>query len=119
MKKRSEKLLCWVAIITAFHLLSAFDEVSVSNETSRHSIPQDANDSLKRAAFEVLDSKCNVCHRKQNPFKVFSIKNMEKRAPKIYTQVIVKRRMPKGTKIRLTNEEYVTLEKWFLTQNIN
>lgn len=73
---------------------------------------------LKESAYEILDSKCNTCHRKQNPFKVFSYKNMEKHAPKIYKQVFVKRRMPKGNEHHLTKEEYDVLEQWLLTQNI-
>ena len=73
---------------------------------------------LKESAYEILEAKCNTCHRKQNPFKVFSYKNMEKHAPKIYKQVFVKRRMPKGDEHHLTKEEYDLLEQWLLTQNI-
>lgn len=72
---------------------------------------------LKEQAFEILDKKCNVCHRKQNPFKVFSLKNMNKHAPKIYQQVFVKRKMPKGDKIKLTTEEYQLLKNWLKSQN--
>ncbi len=77
-----------------------------------------SNDSLKKAAFNILDTQCNGCHRKQNPFMIFKEKNMEKRAPKIYQMVFVERRMPKGNEIKLTNEEYATLEKWLFTQEI-
>jgi len=49
---------------------------------------------------------------------VFSLKNIEKRAPKIYKQVFVERRMPKGDDNRLNNEEYNKLEKWLSTQKI-
>lgn len=76
------------------------------------------NEALKKAAFEVLETKCNVCHRKQNPFMIFKAKNMEKRAPKIYQMVFVERKMPKGNEIKLTKEEYATLEKWLFTQEI-
>ena len=72
---------------------------------------------LKQAALSVLQTKCNVCHRKQNPFKVFSVKNMEKHASKIHKQVFVKQRMPKGD-IKLTTEEYSKLKEWLLTQTI-
>lgn len=74
-------------------------------------------DTLKQAALDVLQTRCNVCHRKQNPFKVFSAKNMEKHAAKIHKQVFVKRRMPKGD-VKLTSVEYDKLEKWLSTQNI-
>ena len=69
-------------------------------------------------AFKVLESKCNVCHRKQNPFMVFKLKNMEKRAVKIHRMVFLERRMPKGNDIHLTKKEYSTLKKWLSTQNI-
>ena len=81
-----------------------------------HSIGK--TDDLKFEAFEVLKTKCNVCHRKQNPFMVFNEKNMTKRARKIYQMVFVKRKMPKGDEITLTDREYTQLENWLLTQEI-
>ncbi|MBL4709511.1 MAG: hypothetical protein JKY48_13835 [Flavobacteriales bacterium] len=72
---------------------------------------------LKTEAFEVLNAKCNICHRKQNPFKIFSLKNMERHAPKIYKQVFIKKRMPKGNKIKLTKLEYEKLKNWLNTLN--
>lgn len=74
---------------------------------------------LKKQVFTILDTKCNVCHRKQNPFKIFRLKNMDKHAPKIYEQVFIKRRMPKGDKIKLTEQEYQTLKQWLTTKNLN
>ncbi len=73
---------------------------------------------LKEEAFSILDTKCNICHRKQNPFMIFKMKNMEHRAKKIYTQVFVKRRMPKGDEITLSMQEYATLKNWLNTLNI-
>ncbi|MEQ8878855.1 MAG: hypothetical protein RLQ12_04440 [Cyclobacteriaceae bacterium] len=73
---------------------------------------------LGQEALTVLESKCNVCHRKQNPLMVFKEKNIAKRASKIYRQVFLDKRMPKGDKIRLTPEEYQILEKWLFTQKI-
>lgn len=73
----------------------------------------------KEAAFQILKNKCNVCHRRQNPFKIFTLRNMDKNAVKINEQVFVKRRMPKGDKIRLTEAEYRTLKTWLSTQKIN
>ncbi|NQZ78696.1 MAG: hypothetical protein HRT61_21660 [Ekhidna sp.] len=77
-----------------------------------------STDPLQNEALEILETKCNVCHRKKNPFMVFNEKNMSKRAPKIYKMVYVERKMPKGDEIKLTNEEYVALEKWLFTQSI-
>lgn len=77
-----------------------------------------AND-LKAEAFAILDAKCNTCHRKQNPFRVFTLKNMNRHAARIYKQVFVYRRMPKGNAPRLTDLEYQTLKLWLNTLNIN
>jgi len=70
------------------------------------------DDDAKKAALTVLQQKCNVCHRSANPGKVFTIDNMEGLAPKIYKQVFVKRRMPKGRDIQLTEEESLVLKNW-------
>jgi uncharacterized membrane protein len=73
-------------------------------------------ETLKFEAYEILKTKCNTCHKKQNPWMVFSMKNLEKRAPKIYEQVFIKKRMPKGNDIRLTQDEYLKLENWLKTK---
>jgi uncharacterized membrane protein len=70
------------------------------------------DDDAKKAALTVLQQKCNVCHRSANPGKVFTIDNIEGLAPKIYKQVFVKRRMPKGRDIQLTEEESQVLKSW-------
>jgi len=72
----------------------------------------DPESELKEKAFEILKTKCNICHRKKNPFKIFSKKNMDRRASKIYKQVFIKQRMPKGDEIQLTDEEYRVLDAW-------
>ncbi len=87
---------------------SSFDLPSTSIEYTA--------DPLKEQAFEVLATKCNVCHRRQNPFMVFKLNNMDKRAPRIYRAVFVQKRMPKGDDIRLTSEEYAALEQWLKTK---
>ena len=109
-------LLIWTGIMMALLILANQAMGDIKNESSFPSVA--SNDALKKAAFNVLETKCNVCHRKQNPFMIFKEKNMEKRAPKIYQMVFVERKMPKGDEIRLTNEEYTTLEKWLFTQEI-
>ncbi len=67
---------------------------------------------LKKAALGVLVQKCNVCHRSANPGRVFTAANMESLAPRIYKQVFVKRRMPKGRTVKLTGEEGQQLKSW-------
>ncbi|HCX20711.1 MAG: hypothetical protein CMB80_07690 [Flammeovirgaceae bacterium] len=77
---------------------------------------QKEQETLKTQAYNILRHKCNGCHKKQNPFMVFSEKNMSKRSEKIYEQVFVKQRMPKGNEVKLTNEEYSLLKNWLLTE---
>ena len=67
---------------------------------------------FQQDAFEVLKHKCNSCHKKQNPFKIFSMKNMNRNAPKIYEQVFEKQRMPRGSENNLSTEEYLKLKNW-------
>lgn len=76
-----------------------------------------AADTKKANAYRVLNAKCNVCHRKQNKHKVFTLINMDGFAAKIKTQVFIKKRMPRGNKIKLTPDEYQTLNNWII--NIN
>ncbi len=100
----------WLGILTVgFILMTAFHQSSEIIQED-HSLLLDSDSGLKKDAFEILDTKCNVCHQKQNPFMVFNLKNMEKRAPKIYKMVFIERRMPKGNEIRIANEEYSTLK---------
>lgn len=37
---------------------------------------------------------------------------------KIYRAVFVEQRMPKGSRIKLTKKEYLSLEEWLLTEEI-
>lgn len=69
----------------------------------------------KTKAFRILKTKCNVCHVKQNRKKVFTLDNMDFFAAKIHKQVFVKKRMPKGKEITLTNSDYTTLKNWLKT----
>jgi len=58
--------------------------------------PDPGNDAdLSAAAYRILDSKCNSCHRKRNPLLIFRPKNMDRRANRIYCAVFVSKRMPK------------------------
>lgn len=73
-----------------------------------------AGDPVKINALSVLEKKCNGCHRFRNPNKVFTEDNMDGFAQKIYTQVFVKERMPKGS--RLSNLEKQRLIDWITTR---
>lgn len=118
MKNKRHTLL-WLSVIIAgyFSLTSSQQEATKQNRESTFLLK--VNDDLKNQAFQILDTKCNICNQKQNPFMVFSLKNMEKRASKIYKQVFEKRRMPKGDKIKLSQQEHDLLKEWLNTQNIN
>lgn len=67
---------------------------------------------IKEKALTILQKKCNVCHKRKNPFMVFKLKNMDKRSKKIYNQVFLKKRMPKGDNITLTTRESQELLTW-------
>jgi uncharacterized membrane protein len=74
----------------------------------------------KHVALAILQTKCNTCHSRQNPGKVFTLENMTALAPKIYQQVFVKKRMPRGNKNGLASHEYDALKKWLFTEkNLN
>ena len=113
MKKNTTIISTLGVFQAVFILLTAFHP---KPEVYPSALKWDAK--IKKEAFDILEGKCNVCHRKQNPFMLFNLKNMEKRAPKIYKMVFVDRRMPKGDKFPLSIEEYTKLQKWLNTQNI-
>lgn len=69
----------------------------------------------KVAAFSILYSKCNRCHAKRNKRKVFTLENMDGLADKINEQVFVKKRMPKGNSIKLSQEDSKKLQNWLNT----
>jgi uncharacterized membrane protein len=107
----------WIGILfPALTGLSAFkgNDTETGEEPSAKIM---AVNQLKEEAFRILDTKCNGCHRKQNPFMIFSEKNMSKRAKKIYRMVFIERRMPKGNEVQLTQSEYNVLNRWLKTEN--
>lgn len=69
-------------------------------------------DPTKQRAFSILTNKCNVCHMNRNRRRVFTLENMNTWANDINKQVFIKKRMPKGKKIKLTSKEYQDLLTW-------
>jgi len=63
-------------------------------------------------AYQILQSKCNVCHQTQNPSKVFTRENMNGFSGKINRQVFFWKRMPKGDDYTLTSKEKTILKNW-------
>ena len=70
------------------------------------------SDDSKNNAYQILENKCNVCHSKRNKKRVFTPENMDKWADDVYEQVFIKRRMPRGKKIKLSTEDYQDLLTW-------
>lgn len=103
-------------------LLIIFIAKTVFANSSEKRFPNDSpltgKEALKKEALKILELKCNVCHKKQNPFMIFKEKNMEKRAPKINQVVFIERRMPKGDEIKLSKEEYTQLKNWLASISI-
>lgn len=66
----------------------------------------------KSSAFAVLRTKCNVCHATKKRTDIFTMNNMDSLAPDIWRQVFVKKKMPKGRKIKLTEEDTQALHDW-------
>ncbi|WP_271783765.1 hypothetical protein [Aquimarina algiphila] len=79
-----------------------------------------AGDSIELRAYKILTNKCNVCHVERNRRRVFTKENMNPWAADVYKQTFIKKRMPKGKKIKLTNQEYQELLTWITsTKNHN
>ena len=118
MKKQSAKILLLAALEATFILLYTFTSNSEGFEESQL-IVTNSTENLKQETINILEAKGNNCHRKQNPFMVFSLKNMERRAPKIHKQVFVTKRMPKGNQVKLSSNEYTILKEWLNQLNSN
>jgi len=67
---------------------------------------------FKYKVYNVLEQKCNICHKNENPKRIFTLQNMDKYARKINRQVFVWKRMPKGNKIKLTPSEKEIIRNW-------
>lgn len=70
------------------------------------------DNNVKVKALNILEAKCNSCHRVQNPQRVFTQDNMDGYAGNIYRQVFVWHRMPKNNATALNNEEQESLKRW-------
>ncbi|MFK8005373.1 MAG: hypothetical protein AB8H03_03340 [Saprospiraceae bacterium] len=106
-------------IILSFIVSSTFFLPQKKESTPvKETITINENDSLKLNAFEILKTKCNVCHQRRNRKRVFTLDNMNGFGKKIYKQVFKWKRMPKGRKIKLTKKEYDQLSNWLSSINI-
>ncbi|WP_298504408.1 hypothetical protein [uncultured Maribacter sp.] len=78
-----------------------------------------STNSTKDKAFKILTNKCNICHKSRNRRRVFTQENMDAWSQDVYKQVFIKKRMPKGKKTKLTNEEYQDLLTWISSTKNN
>lgn len=67
---------------------------------------------IKTEAYTVLINKCNICHATKKRTDIFTIENMDSLAVDIHKQVFIKKKMPKGKKVKLTDEEIQSLKNW-------
>ena len=118
MKKVSILILFIGLFESHFNLFSIVRITQPPDKSLKRLFVRVSEPEQKQAAFKILKAKCNVCHKKKNPFKIFSLRNMDRHAPKIYKQVFVYKRMPKGDQIQLTEQEYKTLKDWLKSKNI-
>ncbi|MBS0031043.1 hypothetical protein ACTJJ0_29055 [Chitinophaga sp. 22321] len=103
-------------IASGLLITAALASLPLHDSYAAGKIPGTDDPRARKAVLSVLTNKCNVCHRHSNPGKVFTPDNLDELAPKIYKQVFVKRRMPKGRDIRLTPEEEQQLRDWLETK---
>lgn len=101
-----------LALFCLFQSLSMnIDEGTIQMKRESYS----GQNAAKNQAFTVLVEKCNVCHATKKKTDIFTLDNMDSLAADIHKQVFVKRKMPKGRKIKLTESESRRLQIWLDT----
>lgn len=106
------KLLIGIISTLLVNSTNSYEPFQDYNELRMVNVSSNTARDTKAEAFQILDNKCNVCHLKRNKRRVFTTENMNSWANDIYKQVYVKKRMPKGKKIKLTSQEYQNLLTW-------
>lgn len=103
-----------IGIITTFSVNSTngYKPIQEPNKLTALYTSNDTVKDTKATAFQILENKCNVCQKKRNKRRVFTLENMNTWANDINKQVFIKKRMPKGKKIKLTSQEYQDLLTW-------
>ena len=107
------------AIIFFLTISASSTDTSTSIDQYNNLVEMKAFKNPKEQAFQILENKCNVCHKQRNKRRVFTPENMNTWANDIYTQVYIKKRMPKGKKIKLTSDEYQDLLTWISSPKTN
>lgn len=100
-------------ILTFIFLLSSpVSDIGISTNNKEIFLNDHSLNDLNIKALEVLELKCNPCHILENKGSVFTMDNMEKSAKRIYKQVFVTQKMPKGDMVILTDTEKQILLDW-------
>lgn len=71
-----------VLLILSFTALLLLVKNSAESK-SLGALPAYNHSFVKIEAFGILETKCNICHVKQNRKKIFTLENMDRFAPKI------------------------------------
>ncbi|WP_396638267.1 hypothetical protein [Maribacter sp. R77961] len=96
-----------------YYILSLFVLSALEIEPKAYEYdPVEQETIQKGKAFEVLQTKCNVCHATKKRVDIFTFENMDSLAYEINKQVFIKKKMPKGKKIKLTSTEKNDLTLW-------
>lgn len=106
------KLILGISLALTINSTNSYEPIQEINELTTLYTSKDIVKDTKAVAFEILNNKCNVCHQKRNKRRVFTLENMNTWANDINKQVFIKKRMPKGKKIKLTSQEYQDLLTW-------
>ena len=106
------KLILGISLALTINSTNSYEPIQEINELTTLYTSKNIVKDTKAVAFEILNNKCNVCHQKRNKRRVFTLENMNTWANDINKQVFIKKRMPKGKKIRLTSKEYQDLLNW-------
>lgn len=113
------QLITGIITTLSVNATNTYTSIDAYNEPTELHVLNNPSELSNEKALQILDNKCNVCHRKQNKRRVFTSNNMDTWANAIYKQVFIKKRMPKGKKIKLTTNEYQELLTWITSTKSN
>ena len=106
------KILMGIITTLVITTVDSYNSNGATDESIAQHFSKALDKSSKEKAYKILESKCNICHRKRNRRRVFTKENMDTWANDIYKQVFIKKRMPRGKKVKLSPDEYQDLLTW-------
>lgn len=98
-------------LLVAFWIFTFSDSPKIAKKAI-NSYTYSNQEDLKANAFKVLTAQCNVCHATKKRQDIFTFGNMESLASDINKQVFLKKKMPKGRKNKLSEQEILALKNW-------